>query len=64
MSWLVRWMRAAAPTRMLAGRTLSLQRAAPAPWWSGRALVASVVHFSAALFSLVLIALVLGPQGR
>ena len=64
MSWLVSLMWAAVPTWMVAGQPFPVQQARSAPWWSGRALAVSVIHFSLALFCLVLMVLALCPQGR
>lgn len=64
MSWLVGLMLTAMSAVMVVGLPRFPHRATRAPWWRGRELLASVVHFCLALGSLVLMGLALGLQVR
>lgn len=64
MSWLLGFLLTAVSAVMVVGLPRFPQRGTRAPWWHGRELLASVVHFCLALWSLVLMGLALGPQVR
>ncbi len=56
MSWLACWF--------LSAFSRTSRKAGSAPWWRGRALMASVLHFGLAMASLLLVGLAIAPQWR
>jgi hypothetical protein len=64
MSWLASLFLAALSALMVVGLPRASRRSAHAPWWRGREMMASVVHFGLAITALVLAGLSVAPPWR